>query len=94
MQYSGGSFSQPAAWSLRVVLRQKVVTPTITEYFPTTAQASIQSPDWVLTPGYSRIFLAIARFADWCKHLQHGKLNIYILYILITIMALLAWKLG
>lgn len=92
MQYTGGSYSRPAAWFMRSILRQKADRPTFTQYFPLEAKASLRTPDWVQTKGYIPLFAFIQRMADKCKHLQHGQANGYILYILITLVALLAWE--
>ncbi|MCC8193965.1 MAG: hypothetical protein LIP28_04895 [Deltaproteobacteria bacterium] len=94
MQYTAGSFSQPAALFLRTILRQKFTSPAITDYFPVKARASLATPDWMETKGFIPLFRLVGRIADRCKELQHGRSNAYILYILITLVALLAWKLG
>ncbi len=93
MQYSAGSFSQPAGVYMRNALRPKVVLPAISEYFPLRARASMTSPDWITEEGFTPFFRAAGRLADWCKGLQHGRLNGYVLYILITLVTLLAWEL-
>lgn len=94
MQYSGGSFSRPAASFMRTVLRQEVEHPVLTEYFPLKAKASLTTPDWMLTQGYTPLFSFIGRMANRCKRIQHGRVNGYILYILVTLVVLLSWKLG
>lgn len=92
MQYSAGSFSRPAAWFLRTALRQRAERPELTEYFPLRAKAELSTPDWIATKGYVPLFSLVGRVADRCKALQHGRSNGYILYVLITLVALLAWK--
>lgn len=93
MQYTAGSFSQPAALFMRTILRQKVTRPEMTEYFPLKAKADMTTPDWMETNGFAPLFACIARIAAKTKVLQHGHSNAYILYILLTLVALLAWKL-
>ncbi|SBW11111.1 NADH/Ubiquinone/plastoquinone (Complex I) [uncultured delta proteobacterium] len=93
IQYTAGSFSQPAAFFLRTILRQKFTSPGITEYFPLKAKATVATPDWIETRGFAPLFTLVSRIADKCKELQHGRANGYILYILVTLVALLAWKL-
>lgn len=92
MQYTAGSFSRPAAWFLRTTLRQRIDRTEITEYFPQRARADMTTPDWIATDGYVPLFHLVGRIADRCKILQHGRSNGYILYVLITLVALLAWK--
>ncbi|MDL2209369.1 hypothetical protein LJC26_00995 [Desulfovibrio sp. OttesenSCG-928-O18] len=94
MQYSAGSFARPATQLMRTILRQEVEQPKFTEYFPIKAKASLASPDWIETRGFAPLFRFVAHIADRCKAFQHGQVNGYILYILITLVALLGWKLG
>jgi hypothetical protein len=93
MQYSAGSFSQPAGWFMRNALRQKISLPAISEYFPLRARAGMAAPDWITESGFTPLFRLVTQSADWCKSLQHGRLNSYILYILITLVTLLTWEL-
>ena len=93
MQYSAGSFSRPAAFFMRTILRQKFEHTPLAEYFPLRAKATLITNDWVMTRGFAPLFRLVERLADVCKHLQHGRANAYILYILVTIVALLAWQL-
>jgi len=93
MQYTAGSFSQPAAMFMRTILRQKQVSPEIAEYFPIKAKAELITRDWVETRGFIPLFALIMRIADKSKEFQHGHSNLYILYILVTLVALLGWKL-
>ncbi len=93
MQYTAGSFSQPAGRYMRNALNQKIRLPEITEYFPARARADMSSPDWIAEDGLAPIFRLVSRVADWCKGMQHGRLNGYVLYSLITLVALLAWEL-
>ena len=92
MQYTAASFSQPMAVFMRSLLRQQNTTPTITDYFPSAAKASTTTPDWVETGLYARLARLCLRAALWAKHMQHGRLNVYVLYILVTLVVLLVWK--
>ena len=92
MQYTAASFSQPMAVFMRSLLRQQNVTPTITDYFPSAAKASTTTPDWVETGLYARLARLCLRAALWTKRMQHGRLNAYVLYILVTLVVLLVWK--
>lgn len=93
MQYTPGSFSQPAAMFMRTILRPKQVSPEITEYFPIRAKAELITRDWVESKGFTPLFALVMRIADKSKEFQHGHSNLYILYILVTLVALLGWKL-
>jgi hydrogenase-4 component B len=77
---------------MRTILGQKTILPVLADYFPARAEAGVDTPDWMKDRGFDVLFRAVKRFADWCKHLQHGHINLYILYILTTLVALLAWQ--
>ncbi|NLF19333.1 MAG: hypothetical protein GX595_19060 [Lentisphaerae bacterium] len=94
MQYTASSFAWPIVdlcrWVLRTALRRQ--TPSGT--FPATASLESQARDVVLQALYRPIFLA----ADWCaerlRWVQQGQNQLYVLYIALTLLALLIWKLG
>lgn len=93
MQYTGGSFSQPTTWFMRTLLKHTEEKPQFTEYFPLKAKATLTCPDWIKDKYFAPLFSFVERLAGVCKKLQHGQANGYILYILITLVALLAWEL-
>ena len=43
---------------------------------------------------YKPVFMAIERALSKFQWIQHGRLNLYVLYIVLTLLALLVWKLG
>lgn len=92
MQYTGGSFSQAVTYLMGFILRPKAVLAHFAGYFPATGHAELSTEDWVKTSLYSRFFMVIARIALWAKRIQRGHANTYILYIFITLVVLLAWK--
>ncbi|MDR1243343.1 MAG: hypothetical protein LBM00_11270 [Deltaproteobacteria bacterium] len=94
MQYSGASFAQPAVFFMNSILHARVRLPKISQYFPTSAQAYIRCNDRVKDGFFRNLFLFCLGIANWSKRLQHGRVNGYILYILLTLVALLAWKVG
>ena len=57
-------------------------------------KALVETPDWIKSGWFRPLFLLILALANWVKLLQHGRVNAYILYILITLVLLLAWKVG
>jgi hydrogenase-4 component B len=94
IQYSGASFSQPAIVFMNSLLRAKILLPKISSYFPATAKADISCNDQVKEGFFRNLFLLFLGIANWSKRLQHGRVDGYILYILLTLIALLAWKVG
>jgi hypothetical protein len=94
MQYSGGSFAHSTAMMLRPLLRSRIETPTIHDLFPSEVQARLSTPDLPTTLWEKLIFRPIELLSDYAKRMQAGLVNIYILYIFITLVLALAWALG
>jgi NADH:ubiquinone oxidoreductase subunit 5 (subunit L)/multisubunit Na+/H+ antiporter MnhA subunit len=94
MQYSGGSFSQPATYFMRALLGGQAQLPEIRDYFPRGAKARLSFPDRIKEGFFRPLFLICLGLANWCKRLQHGRVNGYILYMLLVLVGLLAWKVG
>jgi len=94
MQYSGGSFAHTIAVMLRPLLRSRISTPDVKGLFPQEAAADMQTPDWLAALWEKLVFHPIEKLADYVKDFQSGLVNIYILYIFITLLLALAWALG
>ena len=47
-------------------------------------------PERVITPAYQRVLLLFSRV----RGLQHGRIQLYLAYILVTLVLLLAWQLS
>ena len=61
--------------------------------FPERATASVTAPDRLRYGFYTPLFEGIERLCNACKIIQHGKIHLYILYILATVVGLLVWGL-
>ena len=94
MQYSGGSFSHSLALLLRPLIRSRITKPAIQGLFPAEQEARISTPDWSALLWEKLIFHPVELLSDYAKGLQAGLVNIYILYIFITLILALAWALG
>jgi hydrogenase-4 component B len=94
MQYTGSSFVQPIVRMFRGVLvsRRKFTPPE--GLLPTGSQFSTRTPDMfretVWQPMFAYVGGALSRF----RSLQHGQLQLYVLYLVLTLIALLIWKLN
>jgi hypothetical protein len=62
-------------------------------FFPKEASVTTFAPDTVQEKVYSPIYQRFCDLAGLMKHLQDGKLQAYVLYIAVTLIALLIWKL-
>ena len=93
MQYGASSFSQPLTDFFQPILRKLGQYPVISEYFPGRASFSNEAQPVF----YNAVYLPAARrlrnLAYRFSWIQHGRLQIYILYIVVTLMGLLLWKL-
>ncbi|MBF0482227.1 MAG: hypothetical protein HQK81_11900 [Desulfovibrionaceae bacterium] len=93
MQYSGASFSEPvsAAVGPSVIAKETYVAPE--GYFPKRAVLTVAPRDLLETFFFVPLFELIGRACDQAKVLQHGRIHLYILYILAVLVGLLLWKL-
>jgi formate hydrogenlyase subunit 3/multisubunit Na+/H+ antiporter MnhD subunit len=94
MQYSASSFVQPATSFFAACLgaRRSLTGPA--GPFPQKASFGSNTPDLPATAIYLPVFGAVARAVERLRWLQHGRTNIYIMYIAITLVSLLVWYLG
>ncbi len=93
MQYTASSFAQPFTELFAAVLRTVRDVALPKGLFPADAHLHTNTPDLFR----ARLFVPIARGAyalmKQLRVLQHGRLQLYILYIVITVVALVVWKL-
>lgn len=91
MQYSGSSYSAPLAHVGRVALRAELSYAAPAGYFPAPTLRSSSVPD----PAERHLFEAGAARARRrllsLRWLQQGRLQLYLLYIMIALVALLGW---
>lgn len=93
MQYAAGSFVEPTARILPVPMGLTSRLDMDPGLFPARAKLIVASPDAVRNRFFTPLFEAVARGCDALKVVQHGRVHLYILYVLATVVALLAWKL-
>ena len=94
MQYTGGSFASSMALLLRPLMRPHIDKPEIKDTFPAEPRAKMTVPDWPASLWDRLVFRPVDFLAEKAKNLQHGLVNIYILYIFIALMTALIWALG
>jgi len=92
MQYTASSFAAPLVEEIAPLLRtrRRLAAPEGT--FPRGGSLATATPDLVLERGLRPLFrFAGARLAGW-RLLQQGRVQVYVLYIAVTLIALLVWK--
>lgn len=93
MQYGAASFSQPLTDFFQPILRKIGQYPVITEYFPGKASFSTEAQAVFYNSFYMPAAARLRDLAYRFSWIQHGRLQIYIMYIVVTLLLLLLWKL-
>ena len=94
MQYTGSSFAQPLTRMFRTFLRASVRLEPPRGLFPGEANLATQVLDIFTENLYRPVFLATGWVVSKLRLFQHGRLQLYVLYIAATLLVLLVWKLG
>jgi hydrogenase-4 component B len=92
MQYTASSFAQPLTYLFKPFLRTHSKSVSTKEYFPAESDFATKTADisgrYLFKPTFNWINRTLSRL-HW---LQHGRLQIYVLYIALTLLVLLIWK--
>jgi hydrogenase-4 component B len=94
MQYTASSFAQPLTDLFGPLLgtRRRFSAPQ--GFFPQTASLTTETPDFYRERLYEPLFAAVQKGLSAFRWLQHGRVQLYVLHIAITLLVLLIWKLG
>jgi hypothetical protein len=94
LQYTGSSFAQPLVDLFAPMLGTcRRLSPGVGVYPPAASFAS-ETPDPCREQLYRPVFAGFARGVAPLRWLQHGRVQLYVLYIAITLLVLLVWRLG
>lgn len=93
MQYSSSSFAQPIVDMFKSVLGSRHKTVRISELFPRQAEFESDTPDVSSEYLYRPIFKWMDWFIGKMRWVQYGVVQVYVLYIALTLIILLVWKL-
>ena len=94
IQYTGASFAQMLTDSFRWVLRPVERRPRIQGLFPRVSVFRIKTPDLFLEGAIKPSLGFTAWAMSHLRILQAGHLPIYLLYVVLTLVALFAWTLA
>ncbi|HWI41681.1 MAG TPA: proton-conducting transporter membrane subunit [Verrucomicrobiae bacterium] len=89
MQYTSSSFAQMLVSLFRGILQPRRDASPIRELFPRAATFASHVPETVLDLVYAPLLLGMRERLGVVRRLQNGKLPLYILYILLTLVGLL-----
>ncbi len=93
MQYTASSFASPLLILFHLFLRSRIVLHPPTGLFPKNAGFESETPDLFGQYVFGPLFAAVAWVASKLRRFQHGRIQLYVLYIALTILVLLIWKL-
>ncbi|MEN6408028.1 MAG: proton-conducting transporter membrane subunit [Thermoguttaceae bacterium] len=93
MQYTASSFARPLVLLFRVLLQPRDDIHPPQGLFPRHAALHTHAPDWFRRRVYEPLFWGVGWAASKLRWLQEGRIQIYVLYIALTMLALLIWKL-
>ncbi len=94
MQYTASSFGQPMVSLFGPILGIKVSTRSPQGPFPREASFTVSSPDPLRDALYAPLFGAGTRTLARLRGFQQGRVQVYVLYIALTLVALLVWSVG
>ncbi|OXS29127.1 MAG: NADH dehydrogenase [Desulfovibrio sp. MES5] len=94
IQYTDAGFSEPLAKIFAPGMGLNVRMNLDSRLFPKSGSLSVSAPDRLRNGFYTPLFEAVERLCNACKIIQHGKIHLYILYILATVVGLLIWGLS
>lgn len=92
MQYTASSFAQPIIHLFQFFLRTKKHMTMPDSYFPAAAHFETHTADVSRESIYNPIFKAIDHFFQRMRVVQEGRIHIYVLYVVVTLLILLFWN--
>ncbi|NUQ62896.1 MAG: oxidoreductase [Pirellulales bacterium] len=94
MQYTASSYTGPLVVLFRMFVRPRVDLRPPEGLFPIRGRYASQVPDLFREYFFGPVFAGIAWVASRLRWLQQGRIQLYVLYIALTVLVLLVWKLG
>jgi hydrogenase-4 component B len=94
MQYTAASFAAPLTATFRPVVPLAGDARPPRGFFPDAAPVVREPLDLVRERVYAPAFQAVARGLARFRWLQHGQVHVYVLYIAVTLVGLLLWRVG
>jgi formate hydrogenlyase subunit 3/multisubunit Na+/H+ antiporter MnhD subunit len=93
MQYTASSFAQPLVSLFQKILRTRRRAVLPEGFFPAAASLSTETPDALREVVYAPVFSGAAWGLGRFRWLQHGRVQLYVLYIMATLFVLMVWGL-
>jgi hydrogenase-4 component B len=94
MQYTASSFAQPLTALFHLVLRTRTrLTPPV-GLFPRGGALATETPDTFREGLFRPAFAGLEQAFRRLRMLQQGRIQLYVLYVVLTLIALMVWRLG
>ncbi|MDD4871981.1 MAG: proton-conducting transporter membrane subunit [Kiritimatiellae bacterium] len=93
MQYTASSFAQPITRLFQTFLRTTRRISAPDGLFPKSASFSSETNDFYREQVYKPTFNAMGSWLSKFRQIQHGRLNLYIMYVVLALVVLFVWKL-
>lgn len=94
MQYTASSFIQPLTDFFSSILRTRRACEPPEGIFPSNSSFSTHTGDLFRNKFYEPLFKRTAGTLGWFRKAQQGRLQVYVLYIALTLIALLVFSIG
>jgi formate hydrogenlyase subunit 3/multisubunit Na+/H+ antiporter MnhD subunit len=94
MQYTASSFAQPLTDLFGQLLRTSRHASLPSGLFPSKASLATETPDVCREEGFQPVFLSVDWGLSKLRRLQTGHVHLYVLYIALTLVILLVWKIA
>jgi hydrogenase-4 component B len=91
VQYGATSFSELAVSVFNGIMRQKVERPTLSGLFPGASSCSDHPTETLLERVIAPLFGLAGVSFTFLRRLQHGLMNVYMMYIFATLFILMLW---
>ena len=92
MQYTASSFAQPLAAVFGRLLGVREHAEEPAGFFPAGAAYASETPDAFRLRLFRPVLAALRRAAERVRWLQQGRVQAYVLYVAVTLLALLGWN--
>ncbi len=93
MQYTASSYAAPLTGIFGFAVRTRRHFRKPEGLFPEGAELATHTPDPVLDEIFAPAFAWVGRLSGRLRWVQGGRIQLYVLYIALTLLALLVWKL-
>ncbi len=91
MAYTGASFSEMLSGLFEGAVRPSINVPAILGATPRPSRYRFSPTETVLERGIIPAFSFVAGSFSLLRRLQHGQMNVYMLYIFVTLFLLMVW---